>query len=266
MCSVSYDSVEVLAHFAARKGITVPLLSDPQSEIIRRFGVFNDEIPESDVRQHGMPHPGTFVIDKKGIIRGKFFETKYVHRVTMGTILARAFALRPMGRASSTRAGYVTIATTATEDRVRPGNRFTLIAEVTPVPGAHIYAPGAEPFGYQPLALTIEPPQSSTIYPAQFPEAEIMEFPILGESVPVYTRPVRVMVDVALGSRQEMTEALSAGSMTIRGRIALQACDEAECYAPQSIPVTWELMVEPVDTERVPEGLRRETRGGGTPA
>jgi hypothetical protein len=93
-----------------------------------------------------------------------------------------------------------------------------------------------------------------------------MEFPALGESVPVYTRPVRVMADLALGSRQEMAEALSAGSVTIRGRIALQACDEAACYAPQEIPVTWEFVLEPVDTERVPEGLRREIRGGGHPA
>ncbi len=193
---MSYDSVEVLAHFAARKGITVPLLSDPRSEIIRRFGVVNDEIPESDARQYGMPHPGTFVIDERGFIRDKFFEAK----------------------------------------------------------------------GYHPLALTIKPPQSSTVYPAQLPGAEIRAFSALGESVPVYTRPVRIMADIALGSRQEMAEALSAGSVTIRGRVTVQACDEAECYAPQEIPVTWELVLEPVDTERVPEGLRRETRGGVRPS
>jgi hypothetical protein len=263
---VSYDSVEVLAHFAARKGITVPLLSDPRSEIIRRFVVFNDEIPENDVRQYGMPHPGTFVIDEQGIIRDKFFEAKYVHRVTMATILARAFALPPAARASNVRSGHVTITTTATEDRVRPGNRFTLIVEVAPAPGVHVYAPGAESHGYYPLALTIEPPQFSTAYPTQFPEAEIMEFPALGESVPVYARPVRLTADIALGSRQEMAEALSAGSMTIGARVTLQACDVAECYAPQEIPVTWEFMLEPVDTERVPERLRRETRGGGHPA
>ncbi len=164
------------------------------------------------------------------------------------------------------RADHVRITTTATEDRVRPGNRFTLIVEVAPAPGAHVYAPGAKPYGYHPLALTIEPPQSSTVYPAQLPGAEIRAFSALGESVPVYTRPVRIMADIALGSRQEMAEALSAGSVTIRGRVTVQACDEAECYAPQEIPVTWELVLEPVDTERVPEGLRRETRGGVRPS
>ena len=250
----------MLAHFAARKGITFPMLSDPESEIIRRFGVFNDTIPQSDARQYGIPNPGTFIVDEHGMIRAKFFEERFIHRVTMATILASAFAQAPAARSSSSQADHVTLRTTATEDRVRPGSRFTLIVEVAPAPGVHVYAPGAERFGYHALSLNIEPPQFSTVYSSQFPEAEIMEFPALGESVPVYSRPVRVLADVALGSRQEMAEALSVGSLTIRGRVALQACDEAECYAPQEIPVTWEMVLEGVDTERVPEGLRRELK------
>jgi len=260
ICTISYDSVEVLAHFAARKSITVPMLSDPGSALIRRFGVFNDTIPESDARQYGIPYPGTFIVDEGGIIRDKFFEEKLIHRVTMATILTRAFAAAPAGRSSSLRADHVTVTTTATEDRVRPGNRFTLIVEGAPASGVHVYAPGADQFGYHPLALIIDPPPSATVYPPLFPQAEIMEFPSLGESVPVYTRPVRLLADLALGSRQEMEEALSLGSLTIRGRVALQACDEAECYVPQEVPVTWELVLERVDTERVPEPLRRELK------
>lgn len=256
----------MLAHFTARKGITFPLLSDPGSEIIRRFGVFNDTVPESNAREYGIPHPGTFIIDEHGIIHDKFFEEKYIQRLTMATILSRAFGLPPAARASSVRADHITVTTTATEERVRPGNRFTLIVEVAPAPGVHVYAPGAERYDYHPLALTIEPPQFSTVYPVQFPKAEIMEFPSLGESVPVYTRTVRVLADIVLGSRLELAEALSAGSLTIRGRVAVQACDEAECYAPQEIPVTWEMSLEPMDTERAPEGLRRETLGSGRPA
>jgi hypothetical protein len=262
ICTVSYDSVEVLAHFAARKGIAFPMLSDPGSEIIRRFGVFNDTIAESDARQYGIPHPGTFLVDEQGIVRHKFFEEKYVHRVTMATILAHGLGLAPAVRSASLQADHVTVTTTATEDRIRPGNRFTLIVEVAPAPGAHLYAPGAERHGYHPLALTIEPPPSSTVYPARLPDAETIEFPAIGESVPGYTHAVRVLADVALGSRHELTEALAAGSLTIRGRVALQVCDEAECYAPQEIPVTWKMALEPMDTERVPEGMRREATAG----
>ncbi len=262
VCTVSYDSVEVLAHFAARKGITFPMLSDPGSEIIRRFGVLNDTVAASDARQYGIPHPGTFLVDEQGIVRHKFFEEKYVHRVTMATILARSLGLAPSVSSSSLQADHVTVTTTATEARVRPGNRFTLIVEVAPAPGTHLYAPGAERNGYHPLALTIEPPPSATVYPARLPDAETIEFPAIGESVPGYRGAVRVLADVALGSRQELAEALAAGSLTIRGRLSLQVCDEAECYAPQEIPVSWEMVLEPMDTERVPEGMRREATAG----
>jgi DsbC/DsbD-like thiol-disulfide interchange protein len=266
ICSVSYDSVEVLSHFAARKGIRVPMLSDPHSDIIRRFDLFNTSIPETDARNYGIARPGTFVIDERGIIRDKFFEEGAIQRFTMATILGHAFGLPPQARPSSHQAHHVTIRATATEDRVRPANRFTLIVEIEPAPGVHVYAPGAERYGYHPLTLTIEPPQASKVYPLPLPETETMEFPVIGESVPVYTRPLRVPADIVLGSRQELADALAAGSLTIRGRVALQACDEAECYAHQEIPVTWEFVVEPVDTERVPERLRRETASGPRPA
>lgn len=80
--------------------------------------------------------------------------------------------------------------------------------------------------------------------------------------MPAYTRAARILADVALDSRQDLAEALAAGSLTIRGRLALQVCDEAECYPPQEIPVTWEMILEPMDTERVPEGMRREATAG----
>ena len=242
------------------------MLSDPGSEIIRRFGVFNETIPPNDVREYGIPHPGTLIVDERGFIRDKYFEEKYIQRLTMGTIITRAFVQPPAARSSRQEADHVTVTTTATEDRVRPGNRFTLTVEVAPAPGVHIYAPGAERYGYHPLAVTIEPPPYSIVYPPQVPDAEIMEFPALEESVPVYTRPLRILADAALGSRKELADQLSAGALVIRGRVALQACDEAACYAPQEIPVTWELVLEPMDTERVPERLRRETASGVRPA
>ena len=42
VAAISYDSEDVLAAFAARRGITdVPLLSDDDSSVIRAFGIYN---------------------------------------------------------------------------------------------------------------------------------------------------------------------------------------------------------------------------------
>ena len=48
IAAISYDSEEVLADFANRRGITFPLLSDDDSSVIRAFGIYNtvaEELP-----------------------------------------------------------------------------------------------------------------------------------------------------------------------------------------------------------------------------
>ena len=44
VASVSYDSVEILKSFADRVGITFPMLANPDSKIIRDFGILNESI------------------------------------------------------------------------------------------------------------------------------------------------------------------------------------------------------------------------------
>ncbi|MBC8352582.1 MAG: peroxiredoxin family protein [Planctomycetes bacterium] len=64
--AISYDSPEVLSDFAKKRKITFPLLSDPESKVIKAYGVLNEG---ASGRQAGIPHPGTFLIDQKGTIR-----------------------------------------------------------------------------------------------------------------------------------------------------------------------------------------------------
>ena len=44
IAAVSYDSQEILRGFADQYGIGFPLLSDQDSSVIRRFGIFNTNI------------------------------------------------------------------------------------------------------------------------------------------------------------------------------------------------------------------------------
>jgi peroxiredoxin len=57
VAAISYDSVAILEDFARRRQIRYPLLSDPGSVIIRRFGLLNTTFPEGDAA-HGVPWPG----------------------------------------------------------------------------------------------------------------------------------------------------------------------------------------------------------------
>ena len=76
--AISYDDVATLKSFADKQGITYLLLSDKKSATIRDYGVHNKE---------GLPHPGTFVIDQEGMIRGKIFHDGYRDRHPNGELI-----------------------------------------------------------------------------------------------------------------------------------------------------------------------------------
>ena len=52
-----------------------PLLEDMDHKVIDRYGILNPD-------GKGWPHPSTFVIDPKGIVRWKFVEVDYQKRPT----------------------------------------------------------------------------------------------------------------------------------------------------------------------------------------
>ena len=75
--AISYDSTNVLQRFAAKSAITLPLLSDAGSQTIDAYGIRNKEAP---ARWNGIPHPGTFIVDRKGVIRARLFLDNYRER------------------------------------------------------------------------------------------------------------------------------------------------------------------------------------------
>ena len=44
LVSITYDPPETLKKFADSRGITFPLISDPGSATIKRYGLFNDTV------------------------------------------------------------------------------------------------------------------------------------------------------------------------------------------------------------------------------
>ena len=82
---ISYDSIDILKKFSDSQEIPFLLLSDEGSETIRAYGLhFKD----------GLPHPGTVLVDRSGVIRAKLFKEGYVNRHTSDEILAAAGKLK----------------------------------------------------------------------------------------------------------------------------------------------------------------------------
>ncbi len=257
VCSISYDPVDVLREFADRRGIRYSMLSDPDSAIIRAFGLFNEEI-EPGTRDYGVPRPAIFFVDRAGTVVSKYMEEQYYHRRALATILAddgEAADLQTIWQVDGER---VSIRALALQQEVYPGNRFALMVEVEPRPGLHVYAPGAGA-EYRPLTLRMHSQPYLVVDEPVYPAPNGSWTSPLEERVPVYTRRVGIRLEVALGTRQELKPVYDAGGrFAVTGILSFQTCSETVCWPPQDVPVTWALTLRPPDLERSPEPLRRE--------
>ena len=83
---ITYDPVPVLAEFATRRQITFPLLSDAGSAVIKRYGLLNTTVDPAN-KLFGYPFPGTFVVDRRGVVTSRFFEDTYQDRNTISSFL-----------------------------------------------------------------------------------------------------------------------------------------------------------------------------------
>jgi peroxiredoxin len=62
---ISVDTFFTLKAFADHQGLTFPLLSDFNKDVIRQYGVFNEDM----IGLKGIAKRAVFVIDKEGVIR-----------------------------------------------------------------------------------------------------------------------------------------------------------------------------------------------------
>ncbi|MSO97896.1 MAG: peroxiredoxin family protein [Rhodospirillaceae bacterium] len=93
MAALSYDAPEVLAGFAAQRGIGYTLLSDQKSAMIDAFGIRDPQYPLGHMA-HGVPKPAIFVIDAKGTVQAKLAEEGYKVRPTSEAVLAAVNGLK----------------------------------------------------------------------------------------------------------------------------------------------------------------------------
>jgi hypothetical protein len=136
----------------------------------------------------------------------------------------------------------------ATDSTVAPGTQFSLVLDVRPARGVHVYAPGVT--GYKPISLSVEAQPGLVTRGAQYPPSEDYHFKPLNEYVQVYQRPFRIVQDVLIDASPQTPTALKdAASMTITGVLSYQACDDKLCFTPQSVPLTWKVTLRPLDRE-----------------
>ena len=136
-----------------RAGITFPLISDAGSAIIKRYGLLNDTVdPKS--RTYGIPHPGTFIVDRKGMVVSRFFEDAYQERYTAATILG-TLGTALGGSTVSANTMHLSMTASISDTVAAPGERLAIVVNITPKPGMHLYAPGKHDYQVVQLSSTL---------------------------------------------------------------------------------------------------------------
>ena len=260
---ISYDSPQTLAAFAMRQRITYPLLSDVGSTTIKRYGILNTVVEEAlgpngkdpavfadlqryatvtqaSERLRGIPFPGTFMLDRGDRVTARFFEDYYWERNTVSNIMLRVGAARTPVNAIQASSEHLNLRAYPSDSSVSFGTRFSLIVDVTPTRGMHVYAPGAS--GYTVITLSIVPPPHVRVMPIRYPASEIYHFKPLNEREPVYLKPFTLAVDVVPEATAEARKSLAGVTeLALNGTLEYQACNDRICFNPVSLPLSWKV-------------------------
>jgi hypothetical protein len=252
LAGISYDSEAILKDFAERQHITFPLLADPQSEIISRYNVLN---VEAKGMTKGMAHPGFVYVDPSGNVKAKFFEVAYTDRYTANNLIGKIFPELTEQVERNVGAPHISLNLQQSDRIGVPGSRITLIAEVKLGRDLHVYAPGVK--GYIPIELDLKATPELRLDTPVYPKPMVLFLPAIRERVPVFEGKFHISQDVTVSAERPFRTSLGPGqTVSLQGVLKYQVCDKKICYAPTSVPVSWEIQVSQLDVQRSPEQIR----------
>ncbi len=245
---ITHDSPAIMADFSRRRGITFPLLSDPGSQTIKAYGIINTTVA-AGTSNYGIPFPGTFLIDRTGKVTSRFFEEAYQERNTISTIMIALGNAKTPAAAKRIETDHLEITSYVSDEIVAPGSLFSVVFDVRPNAGIHVYAPGAKDYRIINLRLDANPILATRAL--QYPASETYHFKPLNERVPVFQKPFRLVQSMAVSTSPEARAALKGvDTVTISGSLEYQACDDRLCFTPRSLPVSYTVKLRLLDTER----------------
>ena len=258
IAAISYDSVSVLKHFAQRRSIRFPLLSDSDSKAIREFGLLNEEVPKNTLF-HGVPHPVTYIIDVRGIVKSRHFEEDFRKRYTTGNILTEQLNIRTGALRTTVKNPRIAVTASSSNAVVRGGERVRLVLDVELPRGMHAYAPGVQ--NYIPIEWKVNESAAFELLPMAYPQSRTLHLRAIQETVPVYEKAFTLQREIVISQPPKLKPLLSGSEFSVEGSFRYQACDDKQCFIPETIPLKWVFKFEPHDSQRVPEELQRKAPG-----
>ena len=253
--AVSYDDTEALRAFTEGQSIPYPLLSDIDSEVIRRYGILNDQVKPGDAMLYGIPYPGAFVCDEGGLIIARFFHDSYKKRDSAETLLHAALGqvkVDDAGPQASTLEDTIGISLQIRGGggRIRQGMIRHLVVRFDIPEGLHIYGAPA-PEGMQALSIRVDGPDGLIIEPMNAPATAPLHLASMELDLNVWQGTPEFIIPLyANGVLASEVRPLDQETIELTVTASYQACDDATCLLPttQTLHLT-----APLDVVDIPQ-------------
>ncbi len=260
--AISYDEIGALEEFASHHGITFDLLSDEGSRVIREFGILNHHVTEEQVPYHGIPFPGTYLIDQAGLVTAKAFHRSLAQRESAEGLIDAALGeiLLRSEEPTAEHTGGDGIGFSMTYHGgggvLRGGAIRRLVVRVDLPDGLHIYDEPV-PAGMVATSISLVGPDGLRALPVEKPPTHPLELPGVGQ-LQVWSGTVDFVMPVwATDDIASLVRSDSPDQVSIELDIAYQACDDEACRLPHTERLTLDVSVESY--------VGPALRGGGMP-
>jgi len=242
----------VLREFSQKQHIPFRLLSDIDSEVIRRYGILNDQVGKQDAFLHGIPYPGVYVTDEHGVVIAKFFHDTYKKRDSPETLIDAALGRVTIPDDAPSASGgdaevRITAAVQGGRGTIRQGILRNLVVRCELSPGTHVYGEPV-PEGMVPTTVTVSGPPGLVVGDPVFPPTETLRLESLDMELPVWSGTLDIVVPFyPVGELASETRPLDSDSVEVEVGVRYQACDDAVCFPPKTEKLVLSLDLDVID-------------------
>lgn len=252
--AISYDDQQALSEFASLQRVPYRLLSDVDSQVIRQFGILNTQVEPTDGPLYGIPYPGSYVVDERGVVVDKFFYDSYKRRDSPENLIDAALGRVVLAEDNPhVEAGDPEIRVTATlhggNGSLKQGAMRRLVVRFELRDGLHIYGEPV-PEGMVPTTVEVSAPEGIVREAPVYPPTTPLRLDATGQTLPVWSGVVDVQIPIYATSRfVSECRPVDRDAATLEVTVRYQACDDHNCLLPRTEKLSLEVPVEPVDVQ-----------------
>ena len=250
---VSIDDQEALEVYREAESFPYMMLSDQNSKIVEDYGVLNTQITKSDAFFYGIPFPGIFLSDPRGLVIGKFFHDSYKKRDSAENLIDLATGRITLDESAPCTEGIdddsvrFQVFVHGGSGSIRQGVRRKLVIRAKLHEGYHLYDEPV-PEGMVATSIDVIGPQGLVFETLAKPVTKELKLGSGSATLNVWSGEVDfVLPFYGVGELVSEVRPLDQQEISLSVNINYQICDANQCFLPMSTHVELRVPLEEVE-------------------